>query len=62
MCSSKCDYYLNCPMGFQKIEFEFEDVKFSCEMLNGLFDKFKDIKEVRNENKKKPSYPELSFG
>ena len=52
MCSPKCFFYTNCPVGLNQIEFEFEDVKFSCECVNALYDKFVEVKEVRNEEKK----------
>lgn len=61
MCSSKCEFYKNCPVGFKQIEFEFENVKFSCESMNRLFDKFVEVKEVRNEWKKEAISKSLSY-
>lgn len=55
MCSSKCEYYGNCPVGLNEIEFEFEDVKFSCLSLQKLYDKFSRIKDLRNEEKRQRS-------
>lgn len=61
MCSGKCEYYQNCPVGYQKIEFEFEDVKFSCLTMQKLFDKFVEVKEIRNGWKEDPLRKSLSY-
>lgn len=65
MCSGKCEFYKNCPVGYKEIEFEFDDVKWDCQTLNQLYDKFVDIKEARNEWKKEkkenPAYSHLSY-
>lgn len=60
-CSSMCEYYKDCPVGFNRVEFEFEDVKFSCECVNKLFDKFVEVKEFRNEEKKQTISKSLSY-
>lgn len=52
MCNGNCEYYGNCPVGLNEIEFEFENVKFSCLSLQKLYDKFVEVKDKRNEEKK----------
>lgn len=58
-----CEYFQKCPVGFKKIEFEFDGFNLCCETVQKFYDLFVEVKEVRNEWKKEKEekYPLYSY-
>ena len=46
---SQCEYFRSCPVGFKKSFFEIDEIYFTCEELNKLFDALVEIKRLRAE-------------